>query len=213
MTIEQIEAIEVFGNQLIDFSNLGELIFRFSVDLLVIGIIVGLIFYPKYREKNYLFTYLLINVSVFLVCTLLSSIKLKIGFAFGLFAVFSIIRYRTEQIPIRQMTYLFLVIILGVINALSNKSVSYAEMALGNLILVLCVYGLEADWFQHRDGVQSIRYEKIELIKPENHQLLLEDLKERTGLNIQKIEVERINFLNDTANLKAFYSEEEGVVE
>ncbi len=208
MTVEGVEALELFGNKLIDVSGLGELLLRFGIDLLVLYIVIRLIFYPIYRERNYLFSYFIINISVFLVCILLSSIKLKIGFAFGLFAVFSIIRYRTEQIPIKEMSYLFIVIIIGVMNALSsNKSVSYAEMAMSNVIVVLAIFVLERSWIKQKDVVRRIRYEKIDNIKPKNHHLLIEDLQERLGRKIYRFEVESIDFLNDTARLKIFYRE------
>ncbi len=206
MSFEEMETFKLFGSQLINVSDLCELMVRFSMDILVIFIVIRLIFYPVYRERNYLFTYFLINISVFLVCILLSSIKLKIGFAFGLFAVFSIIRYRTEQIPIKEMSYLFVVIIVAVINALSNKSVSYSEMVLSNIIILGAVFILEKTGGP-RDMVKRVRYEKIELIKPKNHSLLRDDLIERTGLQIEKFEIEYINFVNDTARLKIFYRE------
>ncbi len=127
-----------------------------------------------------------------------------------MFAVFSIIRYRTEQIPIREMTYLFIVIIVSVINALSSKSVSFMETVFSNLVIVASIAVLEKNWFVRRMFVKEIKYEKIELIKPANYDLLLEDLKERTGLDIQNVIVERINFLNDAARLRVFYHESIG---
>jgi Ca2+/Na+ antiporter len=136
---------------------------------------------------------------------MLASIKLKIGFAFGLFAVFSIIRYRTEQIPIREMTYLFTVIILAVLNALSTGSLSYAELLLANTAVLVTVFLLEKNFLYNRELVQRITYEKIELIKPENYSRLIADLKERTGLDVIRVEIDTINFLNDTAKLKMLY--------
>jgi Ca2+/Na+ antiporter len=136
---------------------------------------------------------------------MLGSIKLKIGFAFGLFAVFSIIRYRTEQIPIREMTYLFTVIILAVLNALSNGSLSYAELLLANTAVLVTVFLLEKNFLYNKELVQRITYEKIELIKPENYSRLIADLKERTGLDVIRVEIDTINFLNDTAKLKMLY--------
>ena len=208
MPFEFLETIELFGNPLIDFRGVGELVLRFFINVTVMYIIVHLIFYPLYRQKNYLFSYSLINISVFLVCILLNSLKLKIGFAFGLFAVFAIIRYRTVPIPIKEMTYLFLIIIVAVINALSVRKISYAEVLLSNFIIVLAVFILEKSWLKKRDLVKRIRYEKIELIKPDKRDELIKDLKERTGLNVHHVDIERINFLNDSARLMVYYREE-----
>jgi hypothetical protein len=207
MSLSSIEQITFFGSQLINFGGLGELILRLAINLFFMIIIVRWVFYPIYRDRNYLFTFSLINLSVFLVCILLSSIKLKIGFAFGLFAVFSIIRYRTEQIPTRQMTYLFVVIIVAVINALSTKKVSYAELLFTNSVIAASVYLFETNFFNKADVVKTIQYERIDLIKPENHHLLIEDLQVRTGFVISRFEIDSINFLNDSAKIRIFYHE------
>lgn len=202
-----MEGIELFGNPLINFAGLGELLLRFAIDFVVIYIIVGLIFYPRHRQRIYLFSYFLINVSVFFVCILLNSMQLQIGFAFGLFAVFAIIRYRTEPIPITEMTYLFVTIIVSVINALAVKTISYAELLVSNAVIVLSVFVLEMYLFKQGDMVKKIRYEKIELIRPGQRREMMKDLAERTGLNITKVEIQDIDFLNDTVTLKVFYRE------
>lgn len=202
----------IFGMQLINFDNFGYLFLKLGTDLFFTLIIIRSIFYPIYREINYVFTTITINISVFLICFLLGSIKLKIGFAFGLFAVFSIIRYRTEQIPIRQMTYMFAVIIIAVLNALSNGSLSYAELLLANTAILVTIFLLEKNFLHNREFVQTIRYEKIELIKPQNYDRLISDLKNRTGLNVIRAEIESINFLNDTAQIKILYQSPDTVL-
>ena len=199
------KGIHLFGNKLIDFNSLGELALRFCIDLIVITIIVRLLFLYTNKDRNFIFTNFIINIAVFFMCTLLSNIKFKIGFAFGLFAVFSILRYRTEQIPIKEMTYLFIVIIIAVINSLGAKKVSYFELIFVNLVMVLCIYFLEIKLTKNLASVKHVCYEKIHLIKPENHEDLVNDLKERTGLNIKKVDIEDINFLNDTVALKIYY--------
>lgn len=201
-----LESLTVFGKQLIDVHSFLELLARFSLNILVVYIIVRLIFYPIYKERQYIFTYFLINLSVFMVSLLLSSIKLKIGFAFGMFAIFSIIRYRTEPISIKHMTYLFVVIIVAVLNAMMDTKVSVAELLFSNFSLVFATYILEKKWVG-RDSVKEIRYEKIDLVKPEKYDEFIKDLKERTGLNIQKAQVDEINFINDTARIKIYYRE------
>ena len=195
----------LFGFQLIDPENFGHLFVKLATDIFFTLIIIRLIFYPIYRDTTYVFTTILINISVFLVCYAMGSIKLQIGFAFGLFAVFSIIRYRTEQIPIRQMTYLFTVIIVAVLNALTDGNSSYLELLFANTAILATIYILEKNFLHRRESIQVITYEKIDLIKPEKYEELIADLKSRTGLNILRAEIEGINFLNDTAKLKILY--------
>ena len=131
---------------------------------------------------------------------------MEMGFALGLFAVFGILRYRTEAIPIRQMTYLFIVIGISMINALSNKSVSIFEVLFTNGLITLITYLIDRLWFQTIEEKKSIVYEKIELIKPENKQELIKDLKERTGLPIHEVKVDKIDFLKDTAAVTIYYN-------
>jgi hypothetical protein len=205
MMINNIAHFTIFGVQLINPYDCGQMLIRLGMNIFFVLIIIRMIFYPIYREINYVFTTILINITVFLICFLLGSIKLKIGCAFGLFAVFSILRYRTEQIPIREMTYLFTVIIIAVLNALSDDKTSYAELLIANVTIVLAVILLEKNFFQRCERNKTITYEKIELIKPDNYPILINDLKERTGLNILKADVMNINFLNDTAQVKILY--------
>jgi hypothetical protein len=131
---------------------------------------------------------------------------MEMGFALGLFAVFGILRYRTEAIPIRQMTYLFIVIGISMINALSNKSVSIFEVLFTNGLITLITYLIDRLWFQTIEERKNIVYEKIELIKPENKQELIKDLKERTGLPIHEVKVDKIDFLKDTAAITIYYN-------
>ncbi|MBN1626598.1 MAG: DUF4956 domain-containing protein [Deltaproteobacteria bacterium] len=205
MFFDNIEQYSLMGVQLINLHNIGYFLVKLAIDLIFAFIILRLIFYPVYKERDYLFTTFMINVSVFLVCFMLGSIKLKIGFAFGLFAVFSIIRYRTEQIPIRQMTYMFTAIIIAVLNALADEGISYSELLLANMVVLATILILEKNLLHSRDLVKVIKYEKIDLVKPENYDLLIKDLTERTGFKIQKAEVESVNFLNDTSMIKIYY--------
>ena len=205
MYFETLEQYTILGIQLINFANVGHLFLKLAIDIIFAFIILRLIYYPVYKQREYLFTTFMINIAVFLVCFMLASIKLKIGFAFGLFAVFSIIRYRTEPIPIRQMTYMFMAIIVAVLNALADDGISYGELVIANMVILVTIFILEKNLLHSRDFVKVIKYEKIDLIKPENYHTLIKDLKERTGFNIQKAEIESINFLNDTAMVKIFY--------
>lgn len=200
-----LESHTLFGIQLVNALDFNCLLFKLMVDLVFTLIIVRGIFYPIYKQRDYVFTAMVINIAIFFICFLMESIKLKIGFAFGLFAVFAILRYRTEQIPIREMTYMFAVIIIAVLNALSDDKISYAELFLANITITLIIYFLESDVLHDDDTVRIITYEKIDLIKPENYRLLIDDLRERTGLLVKRAEIDTINFLNDTARLKILY--------
>lgn len=186
-----------------------ELLFKFSIDLVMVFILIRMIYYPIHKKKDYLFTYFMFNILIFFLCILLNSVKLSIGFAFGLFAIFGVLRYRTEQLPIKEMTYLFLVISIGVINSLASKKISIAELAFTNMMILVITTMLERVWLTRHEEFKNVTYEKIELIKPENHDELLADLKERTGLNVERFEIRRIDFLRDTAQIRVYYFEDE----
>ena len=132
---------------------------------------------------------------------------MQMGFALGLFAVFGILRYRTEAIPIRQMTYLFIVIGISMINALSNKSISILELLFTNGFITLITYLIDRVWFQTMELKKSITYEKIDLIIPEKKEELIDDLKLRTGLPIHEVKIEKIDFLRDTASITIYYNQ------
>jgi hypothetical protein len=175
--------------------------------MVFVVLIVRSLYYPQARRKDYLFAFLMISTVVFLLCILLESVKLQLGFAFGLFAIFGIIRYRTNSIPIKEMTYLFVLIGVSVVNALANKKISWVELLFTNLIITGIIYGLEKLWLLKHESSKVVVYEKIDLIKPEKYDLLKKDLEERTGLKINRIEVGRIDFLRDTAKLVIHYFE------
>ncbi len=199
--------LEFLGAPLFDAKDFWKLIVKTVFNLIVITIIVRYIYYPITKNKDYLFTYFLISLTVFLLCILLDNVKLQLGFALGLFAIFGIIRYRTDPIPIKEMTYLFLVIGISVVNALSNKKITHAELLFANSIIIFVAYGLERLWLLKHETRKNITYEKIELIVPEKRKELLEDLRKRTGIDIIRVEVRRIDFLRDTANIRIFYYE------
>ena len=201
--------VEIFGSDLFDKKDFIELLVRSAFNFLIVGYIVRYLYYPVTKNKDYLFTYLLISVTVFFLCFLLENVKLELGFALGLFAIFGIIRYRTDAIPIKEMTYLFIVIGISVMNALVNKKISHAEVLFTNVMFIAITYGLEKIWLLKHESRKNITFEKIELILPERKEELLADLKERTGLNITRVEIRNIDFLRDTANLRIFYFEDE----
>lgn len=201
--------VEIFGSDFFDKKDFIELLVRSAFNFLIVGYIVRYLYYPVTKNKDYLFTYILISVTVFFLCFLLENVKLELGFALGLFAIFGIIRYRTDAIPIKEMTYLFIVIGISVMNALVNKKISHAEVLFTNVMFIAITYGLEKIWLLKHESRKNITFEKIELILPERKEELLADLKERTGLNITRVEIRNVDFLRDTANLRIFYFEDE----
>jgi len=194
------------GLELISFHGFTEFLIRFSLNLIVIMILIRWLYYTATRRKDYLFTYILIANIVFLLCFLLENVKLQVGFALGLFAIFGILRYRTDTIPIKEMTYLFLVIGISVINALTTSDTTLVEILFSNIVIILITYGLEKIWLLRHESSKLITYEKLDLVKPEKYDELLNDLRERTGIkNIKRVEVGKINFLRGSCDLKIFY--------
>ena len=185
--------------------ELLNLIIRFGFNLSVAFIIIKLIYQRDHNNNDFVFTYFMFNSLIFFFASILGSITINMGFAFGLFAVFAILRYRTDPIPIKEMTYLFIVITIGVINALSGDEVSFGALLFTNTALVGLTYFLEKYWQNNLLASMNIDYEKIENVKPQNHEALLADLKERTGLNIQDFQFSRMNFLRDTVRIKIYY--------
>ena len=195
---------QIFGINLINTPDFGELLLRFVLNMVVIVVIVRYLYYPTSRRKDYLFSYIMISAVIFLLCFLLNSVKLQIGFALGLFAIFGIIRYRTDSISIKEMTFLFIVIGVSVINALANKKISYAELFFTNIIIVLLIWFMEKAWLMNKEGKKMIEYEKIDLIKPDKEAELIADLRERTGLDVTRVEIGKIDFLKDSARIRIY---------
>jgi len=198
------------GIQIIDLPDLIELVTRFALNSLVVLLLVRWLYYSTAKRKDYLFTFILISSIVFLLCFLLESVKLQIGFALGLFAIFGIIRYRTDAIPIKEMTYLFIVIGISVINALTSSKSSLADLLFTNFVVVFIVFGLEKLWLLKHETHRVVNYERIDLIKPENREELIKDLCERTGIKkINRVELGKTDFLKDTCILTIYYDTSE----
>lgn len=195
--------IEWFNN------SVYSLLFRLIINLFFLTLIIRFIYYPKTKRKDYLFTYYLIGLITFFLCFALKKLEINLGMGLGLFAIFGIIRYRTNTIEIKEMTYLFIVIGLSVINSLAKNEVSILEVSIVNGTVVLLAAVLEYVWLVKHETRKTVTYEKIELIVPAKHDELISDLEERTGLNINRIEVGKIDFLNDTAQVRIFYFADE----
>lgn len=194
-------------NQFELFDKLSDKFFwRLLIDVLSMVVLVRFIYFRIYKKKDYLFTFFLFNIIIFIITYLMNKVDMSLGAAFGLFAVFSMLRYRTEGISTKDMTYLFIVIAIGLICAVSKGT--YFELSLITAILIAFTYALDGNWLVRNELVKTIQYENIELIKPENYNALIDDLKKRTGLNIHRASVNRIDFLKDIAVVKIYYYED-----
>ena len=192
-----------------DAAGVTEMLIRFGFFMLVLFFIVYFLYDRKTHRREYFFTLVFLSVSIFFLIYLLGSVKVKIGFALGLFAIFGVLRYRTETIPVREMSYMFGVISLSVINALA-ESLSFVELLLPNLAIALLIWLFEAFVLPRNLANKLILYDRIELITPERREELIEDLRKRTGLNIYKVSIGSIDFLKDTAVLKIEYENDGG---
>lgn len=192
-----------------DAAGVSEMLMRFGFFMLVLFFIVYFLYYRKTHRRDYFFTLVLLSVSIFFLIYLLGSVKVKIGFALGLFAIFGVLRYRTETIPVREMSYMFGVISLSVINALAD-SLSFVELLVPNIAIAVLIWLFETFVLRASIASKLILYDRIELITPERREELLEDLHKRTGLKITKVNVGSIDFLKDTAILKIEYENDGG---
>ena len=186
-------------------NGLNDFLIALGLNLITSIIIVRWIYYPKHRSKKYVFTFLAFNLIIFFVVSMMTTVEMSIGVGFGLFAIFSVLRYRTNPIPIREMTYLFIIAALPVMNGSTAIADHWAKLLIANLSVILILSILENGWGFAFESSKTITYEKINLIKPENHDQLLEDLEERTGLVIKRLEIGKINFLRDTATVRVYY--------
>jgi hypothetical protein len=189
--------------------NLMAFFISFLFNLSVVLVVVRLIYYPKTQNKRYVFTFLAFNTIIYFVLSFLTSIEISVGVGFGMFAIFSILRYRTDPIPIREMTYLFVITALPVMNSAGLQSEIWLELVIANLFVLIILFILEREWGFHYEASKKILYEKIELIKPQNRHELISDLEERTGLIIKRVVVGKVNFLRDTAEIKIYYDDPE----
>lgn len=188
-------------------SEFMTLLAHFGLNFAVVFVIVRFIYYPQQRHRNYVFTFFTFNTIIFFVMGLLSDAQISVGVGFGLFAIFSILRYRTDTIPIREMTYLFVLIALPVANSILLVGGIYTEFAVVNLVTVALLNVLEKGWGFQYETRKRVAYERIEMIRPENWDLLLDDLQTRTGLPIKRLEIGRIDFVRDTAQITIYYDE------
>lgn len=197
------------GFRWFDAAGVTEMLIRFGFFLVVLFIIVYFLYYRKTHRRDYFFTLVLLSVSIFFLIYLLGSVKVKIGFALGLFAIFGVLRYRTETIPVREMSYMFGVISLSVINALAD-SLSMVELIIPNVAIALLIWVFETFVLRANLASKLILYDRIELITPERREELLADLQNRTGLKILNVKIGSVDFLKDTAVIKIEYENDGG---
>jgi len=206
-----VEAIRFLGLKMINPPDFLQLVTRFVFNFIMTIILIRFLYYPHSKRKDFFFIFMIFSTIVFLLCFMLGKVSVQLGFALGLFAIFGILRYRTDTIPIKEMTYLFLMVGISVVNSLSDKSISWSELLFANLVIILITWYLEMIWMKKKEDFMDIRYEKIELIPPSRHAELLEDLKKRTGLNVYRFRIDRINFLRDTVKIRIFFRHEKEV--
>jgi hypothetical protein len=186
------------------FDKLGPKFFiRLAIDFCSVFILIRLIYFPVYKTRENFFTFFIFNLIIFLITFILNKSDMSMGAAFGLFAVFSMLRYRTEGISTKDMTYLFLVIAMGLITALSKGNP--LELSLINIIVILFTFALETTVFMKKEISKNIQYENIEMIKPEFRTDLIADLEKRMGIKINRISIGRVDFLKDTAVIRVYY--------
>ena len=177
----------------------------FFFNLLVSFLIIQFFYYPKSRRMDYYFTFMMFSSAMCLLLFLMNNLSLEIGFTLGLFAIFGMIRYRTETVPVREMTYLFIIIAVSVINGI-GADVPFLELVAANVLIILLIWLLEPRGvFVRRTSVKLIIYDRVDLILPERRDELVEDLRKRTGLDIRDIEIGQVDFLKDTAWIKVTY--------
>jgi len=195
-------ASEMISNNFID------LMLRFGINLLATVFVVIFVYFRTTGKRSYVFTYIMISTTIFFLCFLLGSIDLQLGFALGLFAIFGIIRYRTDTIPIREMTYLFLVITLSVINALASREVNVSSILFTNLTLMATTWVMESVWMKRHLARRSIIFDRMDLIHPSKKQELIDNIFERTGIEVVRFKVGQIDLSKRSVRLTIFYKED-----
>jgi len=188
-------------------TDLGIFLLGFGFNLLVALVLVRYIYYPSTHNKSYVFTFLAFNTVLYFMLSFLTSLEIGIGVGIGLFAVFSILRYRTDPIPIREMTYLFIIAALPLINSIGISTLLWPQMVAANLAVMAVLLMLEKEWGFHYEASKQIVYERIELIQPDRRMELVADLEQRTGLTIKRVRVGKVDFLRDVATVKIYYDD------
>ena len=203
-TAPGVSDVNFLGVPLFDSTSFWTLLFRFVFNFLVCWIIIRCFYYKKSQRRDYYFTFMMFAVVIFLIITLMDNMKMNVAYALGLFAIFGMIRYRTETLRIREMTYLFVVMGLSIING-QALTTSYIELFITNILVILAIWAFEGNKHSKQLNEKVILYDKIELVKREKEEELKADLEARTGIKIEKMEVGHIDYLRDAAYIKIWY--------
>ena len=198
---------ELFGSDTFVNEDVLRFLVRFAFNVVFVGLVVHGVYNRMYRNREYVFTYYLFNIITFGMCLLLRKVPIELGFALGLFAVFGILRYRTEAIRIRDLTYLFIVLGLGILNGVANKRITIGEMLVANTIIVGATALLELRPRGRSERAAPMLYDNLTLLKPGNEEQLRADIHSRTGLDVVRVEVVRFDMLRDAAEILVFYME------
>ena len=203
--------ISFLGVPLCDTQSLLHLLMRFAFNLLISWLIVRICYYRKSQRKDYVLTYMLFSSAMFLLIFLMENVNLQIGLTLGLFAIFGVIRYRTETVPVREMTYLFVIIATSVINGLA-LNISYVELIVANALIFLLIWAMESRVLLRHTSAKLVIYEKIQLITPERREEMIADLEQRLGHKVNKVEVGHVDFLRNVAFVKVYYELPDGEI-
>ncbi len=196
----------IFGTgEFVDWPDFIKLLTRLGIDMAITSIVVLGVYYRVYRSREFAFTYFIFNIITFSLCVLLRKVPMELGFALGLFAVFGMLRYRTEEIRMRDLTYLFIVIGLGILNAVANKKISLMELLTVNFVIagVTAVFELHPSNGTH--GSIPMLYDNLSLLRPGQREALHSDLAARTGFEVIRVQVHRIDMLRDAAEITIHY--------
>lgn len=209
---EEMAAIANANNSLFDLSTFGlsptmELCIQFLFNIVMCSAVIWLFYYPKGRRKEFATTFMLFSTAVFLLLHFMGGVSLDITVGLGLFMIFGIMRYRTEMVPIREMTYLFLTIALSVVNGINDLD---DRLIIANLLLIVMLLVVEYVVVLRRESSRLVCYERIELIHPERRSELIADLEKRLGHKVLRVEVGNVDFLRDVAFLKVYYRPSKG---
>lgn len=190
-------------------SDLTNFLLGFLLNFVVAIVIVRFIYYPRTKDKRFVFTYLTFSTVIYFVVSLMTNITIGIGVGFGLFAIFRIVRYRTEPMPVREMTYLFVLMSLPVMNSSGMLQTAWPQLLIANAAIILVLWLLEKEWGFQYQLPRHVIYEKIELIQASRQTEMIADLEARTGRKVERVEVGKIDFLKDTADLLVYFNRED----
>jgi hypothetical protein len=200
-----MELLDILSENKLLLENFWSLVIRFGFNLIATFFVVVMLYARNSKRKDFYFSYFAISIAVFMLVFLLENVKLELGFALGLFAIFGIIRYRTDAIPIKEMTYLFVIIAVSVINALSKDYFGYVELTFVNILLVGALWVLERILMLRQEDSLQIIYENIENIHENREAELIADLEKRTGIKIRRYRIDKVDFLRDVARITIYF--------